>query len=225
MEFLRLKFSYAASYIVSPFRFIPRTIRLYSENRELNRALFRLNQENARMKELEEENHRLRDMLNFSYQLFYEFIPAVVVGKSSGEIVNTITLNKGRIHGLQENLPVVSSQGLVGKIIEVNESSSLCQLMLDSKFGAAVKLQRSRIDGILHWNNGSVCRMDGVAQTLEVFLGDTLVTSGLGGVYPKGLYAGEIIKIEKKPGVLFQDILVKPFTDFGRLEEVFVLKQ
>ena len=225
MEIIRLEATTAAGYISQPFSFIPGMIRLYRENHELNRTLFRLNQENVRLKELEEENERLRDLLNFSHNLPFEFIPAVVIGRSAGEAVNTTSLNKGRIHGLREEMPVVSSHGLVGKIIAVNQSKSLCQIMLDSRFGAAVKLQRSRIDGIIQWQGGDLCRLVGIPLTLEVTPGDTLVTSGLGGVYPKGLYVGEVVKVEKKPGILFQEIHVKPFTDFHRLEEVFVLKR
>jgi rod shape-determining protein MreC len=117
----------------------------------------------------------------------------------------------------------MSSAGLVGKTAVVDENTALVQLMLDSKFGAAVKIQRNRIDGILHWDSQNMCRLDNIPYTIDVRVGDILITSGLGGVYPKGLKTGVVTKISKSKNELFQNILVEPYTDFYRLEEVFVL--
>jgi len=223
MMILRTKVSSAAGFIASPFRFIPRTVRLYRENKELNRALFVLNQENSRLKELEAENIRLRQMLNFVNEMALDYIPALVVGRSAGISLNSITIDKGRKHNLEPGNPVVSSKGLVGRLVSVDKDRSLCQLMLDNTFGAAVKVKRNRIDGILHWEGGDLCRLDGIPATMDVRRGDVLITSGLGGVFQKGLNVGSVVKVRIEHGELFQEILVEPFTDFHRLEEVFVL--
>ena len=223
MEKLRLKSSLIGGMISRPFRFIPTTIRLYSENRQLNHSLFVLNQENFRLKELEAENRRLRQMLNITGKNEVNFIPAQVVGKNAGTNYSSITIDKGSLQGSEPGSPVMSSKGLVGKVTSLTDNHSLCQIILDNQFGAAVKIQRNRIDGILHWETGDVCRLDGVPSTMDVREGDTLITSGLGQVYPKGLSVGYVTKVRKVQGKLFQDISVEPFTDFHTLEEVFVL--
>lgn len=223
MEILQLKVSNLAGTIATPFRFIPRTFMLYRENRELNHALFILNQENTRLREFEAENHRLREMLHFVDRKELNSIPAMVVGKSAGGHLRHIVLDRGSADGLERGFPVMSATGLVGQIAVLDSQKSLCQLMLDGKFGAAVKVQRNRIDGIIHYDSGDLCRLDGIPFTLEVRVGDTLITSGLGGIYPKGLNVGLVSKVTKDQSRLFQEILVKPFTDFRRLEEVFVL--
>lgn len=223
VEILRTKASSAAGYIASPFRFIPKTLRLYQENKELNRKVFVLNQENCRLKELEAENARLRQMLNFVSDTELDYIPALMVGRSAGISLNSITIDKGKMHNLEQGMPVMSSKGLVGRLVSVSKERSLCQLMFDNAFGAAVKVQRNRIDGILHWDSGDLCRLDGIPTTMDVKRGDVLITSGLGGAFPKGLNVGTVVQVRIERGKLFQEILVKPFTDFHRLEEVFVL--
>ncbi len=223
MQVLRLKASKIGAAISTPFQFIPTTIRLYRENRELNRALFVLNLENFRLKELEAENQRLRQMLNFVQENELRYIPAKVIGKNAGTSYNSITIDKGLDYGIQRGYPVMSSKGIVGQVSAVDSGSALCQVMLDNQFGAAVKVQRNRIDGILHWDGGNKCRLDGIPITMDVREGDTLITSGLGGVYPKGLAVGVVSKVRINPGNLFQSIKVEPFTDYQRLEEVFVL--
>ena len=223
MEKLRLKTSLIGGMIARPFRFIPTTIRLYGENHELNYALFILNQENFLLKELEAENLRLRQMLNFAEKNDIDFVPAQVVGKDAGTNYSSISIDKGSAHGLTPGLPVMSSKGLAGQVTAVTDNHALCQIMLDNQFGAAVKIQRNRIDGILHWENGDICRLDGIPATMDVREGDILVTSGLGQVYPKGLSVGFVTKVRKEQGKLFQDISVEPFTDFHTLEEVFVI--
>ncbi len=223
IEILRLKVSTAASFITRPLLFIPRTISLYADNRSLNRELFRLGQENAALREMRAENERLRAMLNFVHPTELRYIPAIVVGKSSGGLVNSITIDRGREDGVSDGFPVVSAAGLAGQVVKADKNSALCQLLLDNHFGAAVKDQRSRVDGIIHWNSGDLCRLDGIPATLEVSVGDTLVTSGLDGVYPKGINVGVVIKVRRERATLFQEIMVEPFTDFRRLEEVFIL--
>jgi len=225
VEILRLKVSKITGVISTPFQFIPRTIRLYSVNRYLNQAVFELTAANTRLAELEAENERLRMMLNFPSQSEMQSVPAMVIGKSAGETMKYITIDRGEVDGLEKGLPVMSSSGLVGQTAVVDKNTSLVQLMLDSKFGAAVKIQRNRIDGILHWDSQDMCRLDDIPYTIDVRVGDILITSGMGGVYPKGLKTGIVTKISKNKNNLFQKILVEPYTDFYRLEEVFVLKK
>jgi rod shape-determining protein MreC len=194
-------------------------------NRSLNRQLFQLKHENEQIQELYLENQRLRQMLNFVGQKEYHYIPTLVINKSAGQTLNSITLDKGIKQGLKRGAPVLSASGIVGRIVEINDHSALCQLILDRQMGTAVKIQRNRIDGILHWDSGDLCRLDGILHSMEVLVGDTIITSGMGGVFPKGFNVGTVTSVNKEREKLFQLIYVKPFTDFHRLEEVFVLSQ
>ena len=223
MQVLRLKFSSVAGRIVAPLEFIPNTLNLYNENRELNRRVNELTQINSELIEMEAENRRLREMLNFANKSESKSIPAQVISKSAGGPLSYIVIDRGDEDGLVPGMPLVSSAGLVGQVARTDKNKSLCQIMLDSKFGVAVKDQRNRIDGILHWDSGDICRLDGISYTMEIRKGDTLITSGLGGVYPKGLFVGIVSYVEKDPSKLYQRILVDPFTDFHRMEEVFVI--
>jgi rod shape-determining protein MreC len=189
----------------------------------LNRQLFLLKREYSQIQELRLENERLRRMLNFVSQTEYSYIPALVINRSLGETLNSVTLDKGKKQGLKRGSLVLSSAGFVGRLVEVDDNHSLCQLILDSRMGIAVKVQRNRIDGILHWDSGDLCRLDGILHSMDVVIGDTLITSGIGGVFPKGFSVGMVTSVQKKRELLFQQIYVKPFTDFHRLEEVFVL--
>jgi rod shape-determining protein MreC len=189
----------------------------------LNRQLFLLKREYSQIQELRLENERLRRMLNFVSQTEYSYIPALVINRSLGETLNSVTLDKGKKQGLKRGSLVLSSAGIVGRLVEVDDNHSLCQLILDSRMGIAVKVQRNRIDGILHWDSGDLCRLDGILHSMDVVIGDTLITSGIGGVFPKGFSVGMVTSVQKKRELLFQQIYVKPFTDFHRLEEVFVL--
>lgn len=221
---IRVKSAVIGGVLSRPFQFIPETIRLYSVNRQLNRGLFELTIENAKLRELQEENKRLREMLNFVSVNKLHYLPAEVVNKNEVVSLNCITLDRGLRDGVKRGYPVISSKGLVGMVSAVTKKSSICQLMLDNQFGAAVRDQRSRIDGILHWDAGDDCRLDGIAPTMDIQPGDTIITSGIGGVYPEGIYVGVVSKIRKQAqGSLFQNILVEPFTEFYRLEEVFII--
>jgi rod shape-determining protein MreC len=120
-------------------------------------------------------------------------------------------------------MPVIGPQGLLGQTIQVAANSAKVRLITDQRSGVAAMVQDGRAVGIVHGTLDSGLRMDFVSKETSVTAGQTVVTSGLGGVYPKGLVIGEVVRAEKDPSSLYQTIDVSPTSGVGNLEEVLVV--
>ncbi len=118
----------------------------------------------------------------------------------------------------------MTADGLVGKIINVSLSSSVAAILMDRNMGVAARLQNNRVDGIVHWDGGQALRLDHIPITTEVQPGERVITSGIGGIYPEGLFVGTVATVRDAPDNLFKIIKVRPNVDFARLEEVFILE-
>jgi len=208
----------------SPFRFLPHAARLWKENEILRRQVLGLSQENARLKEAVKENARLRRLLGFKEQEQRSVIAAEVVGRGAPLLPNRLLLNMGFYNGVRENSAVVTADGLVGKVIRVGPNSAVVGILMDRNMGVAAMLADSRLDGIIHWEGGAYLYLDHVPITADVKKGERVITSGLGGIYPKGLMIGVVRDARNASDGLFKRIKVAPSVDFNRLEEVFVLE-
>jgi rod shape-determining protein MreC len=120
-------------------------------------------------------------------------------------------------------MPVISDEGLVGKVIAVGESYSLAQILYNKEFRVGAKVQRSRVDGILTWEGGGELRLTNVPKTQDVRTGDVVITSGYSNVFPKDITIGFVSSVRQKSGSLFHEISVQPAVDFPSLEQVFVI--
>jgi rod shape-determining protein MreC len=120
-------------------------------------------------------------------------------------------------------MSVVTSQGLVGRVVEVYPSAALVQILLDRNCPVSAMIHRSRVSGILAYEGGTAFRLKNVLWRMDVREGDIVVSSGLGGLYPKGLQLGWVSEVSSNPRDLFKEIVVEPSVDFNSLEEVFVL--
>jgi rod shape-determining protein MreC len=120
-------------------------------------------------------------------------------------------------------MPVIGPQGLLGQTVQVAGSSARVRLITDQRSGVAAMVQGTRSVGIVHGTLDAGLRMDFVSREASVTAGDTIVTSGLGGVYPKGLVIGEVTSVEEDPSALYLRIDVAPTSGVGRLEEVLVV--
>ena len=204
---------------------IPNVYLLKSENRELRRKNAELMAEVNMLKEAKLENIRLRKLLGFKLKHNeYKFIPADVVGKNLIGTHNHIIINVGREDGVSENMPVVGDAGIVGKVKEVGKSYSIAILAFHPDFRVSAKVQRSRVDGIIAWRGGSYLELLNVPKTLDVKKGDVVVTSEYSTIFPPGIEIGVVAEVDNSTPGLFKKILVKPFVDFTKLEEVFVIK-
>lgn len=197
---------------------------VYEENKKLQKENARLILENLRLNEEGLENERLRLLLDFTSQVDYRVIPAEVVALDPNRRSNSILISVGQEDGVKKYLPVINMRGLVGKVIGVYPGNSLVELLLDPNCRVAVLVQPSRIHGIIKQSKGPHLNLENVPSGAAVGVGDEVISSGLGGVFPPALRVGTVIKAEDRKSSIFKHILVQPFVDFNSLEEVFVIE-
>lgn len=180
-----------------------------------------------RIDQLEEqalETQRLERLLALQATSPSTFVTARVVGKDSTNWFKSVLLDRGSLSGIRRNLPVVTPDGLVGRVVEVTPTAAKVQLLTDPVSAAGGLVQRNRVTGIVAGSLGAGARVHYLPLMAEVLAGDEVVTSGLGGVFPKGIPIGRVIAVERPNGALFQEATLQPAADLGRLEEVLVLK-
>jgi len=201
---------------------------VYQENQLLRAENERLRRSIIDNTEIVAENVRLRALLNYQKTApQFDFVVATVIARDPGTWTNVIVINRGEKHGLSKGLPVVTHQGLVGDIVEVFATTAKVKLILDprSAVGGLVQRPESRIAAIVEGNaaNPRAPRMVNLARDADILKGDKIITSGLGGIYPKGLMIGEVVDVIEDEGGLLKHAVLKPAVDFNRLEEVMVL--
>ncbi len=197
---------------------------LRSKNSALRKENAELAFQNSQLQDALLENRRLRKLLQFKYEVGYELLPAKVIGSSPHDFVSGLILSTGGIEKIHKNAAVLTSDGLVGKIVKLSGNRGICQILMDPNSRVSVRIQRNRELGIVTWDGGNMLRLDHVPNTITVQEGDVLFTSGFSQIYPPGIKVGMITGFSKNNEALFQDITVKPAVNFNRLEEVFVLE-
>ncbi len=194
-----------------------------NKNIELNQRLIEMSMTNAQYTEDHYENARLRRMLDFDLQLPYRLVPAEVIGLKPGQTAKSIIINAGGQKSVNYNMPVVTADGIVGKTIEIADNSAVVQLLIDYNCKVSAIDQSTRAMGIIRWQGGKFLAMGDVPVESQVAVGDTIVSSGLGGIFPPGLRVGTVVYSQNREATLFKDVTVKSSVDFGSLEEVFVV--
>ncbi len=184
--------------------------------------------ENESLREVEKENEELRSLLNFAQtrprlELRGAQIVARVIGEESTNFIETILIDLGEVHGIRTGMPVVTDQGLVGRISDVTENTSKVLLLNDPGSSASALLADSRLNGIVRGSTSGALIMDFIPQGPTFQEGEAVLSSGLGGKFPKGLAIGTIETIDSQPNAVFQTATVKPAVDFGALELVLVI--
>jgi len=175
------------------------------------------------MNEYEQENQRLRELLKFEKAFPFQKVIAQVVGRDAHPDFRTIRINKGSDDGIKYGMPVVTHEGIVGRIFRTSGSVSDVLTILDHQSSIDSLIQRSRTRGIVEGVSESSCQMKYALRTDQVEIGDQVVTSGLGETFPKGVSMGVVTRVEKKNYGVSQIIEIKPSVDFSKLEEVIVL--
>ncbi len=200
----------------------------YRDNQALKAENEEIRQNNLNVAEVAAENVRLRSLLDYKKVANqFDFVAAAVVGRDLGTWNHTIIINRGTADGIAKDMPVVTPQGLVGSVVHVYNNVAKVQLILDprSAVGTLVQRPESRVVAIVEGSSASPLapRMVNIARDADVIKSDKLITSGFGGIYPKGLLIGEVIDIVNEEGGLLKYASIKPSVDFDRLEEVFVI--
>ena len=197
--------------------------RLASENERLRGRTMELEVERNRLLEAEATNRRLRELLEFRSQLPSGSVTAAVIGNSASTWFHSCILDKGSADGVLKGMAVVSPMGVIGQVVAVTSRSSKVLLVTDPHSGVDVIDQRSRARGIVSGSLDSGPMMKYAKRSEDIQEGDRLITSGLDGIFPKGLLVGTVAKVRKKSFGLFQYVEVALAVDSSRLEEVLVV--
>ena len=188
-----------------------------------------LRSENAQVKEqlvdheeLRQENERLKTLLSFSAGREERTVAARVIGVDATSWFRSITIDRGSSEQLREGMAVVSAYGVVGRIVTCTPHSSRVLLIVDASSKLSTLIERTRARAICR-GDGNGMSLDYLPLTDDVQIGDLLVTSGLGGGFPKGLIVGAVSRVDKRGYDMFQTVKVEPAVDFEHLEEILVI--
>ncbi len=183
----------------------------------------RLQARNAELEESEQTAKRLQDLLNLKDSYSLQSTGARIISSSTDSWSSTVTINSGSASGLTVGMPVMASNGVIGQIVECGATSSTVRLLTDENSSVSAMVQSSRAQGMLKGSATGQVTLDMIASDQEVSVGDVVVTSGLGGVFPKGLPLGKVTNVEKAAGSLYLQISVEVFAGTENFEEVLVI--
>jgi rod shape-determining protein MreC len=201
-----------------------------------------IRQENKKLKsridELEKDN---RDLIEYKQKIFefkqalnikdrysqYDILGANIIAKDPGNWFDVFTLDVGSNDGVEENTTVLTGSGLVGKVVQVNVFSSRVISILDPDNTVSARISKTRelvrIKGDMELKGYGICKMDYIPNDVDILTGDLVETSGMGGIYPKGILIGTVKNISISPNEFTKQAEVQPVVDFKRLEEVYLL--
>jgi len=196
---------------------------LREENARLSQLVEHLCLELQTLREESHENETLRGLLHCKERAPFETLPAQVIGRDPSQWFRSIVLDKGTRRGVQPYMPVITPQGLVGIITEVSPFASRVKILMDPGIRVGVLIQETRAEAVLEGRLESGCELRYLARDPEVETGATLVTSGLGCLYPKGIPVGRITRLVDKEEDLFLKAEVLPSVDFSHLDRVLIV--
>lgn len=197
--------------------------RLRVENTRLREEVERLSEEAARLREQSQATQRLERLLEFRRQLPGRAIGARVIGRDAARWFAVILVDRGARDGVRRNDVVVAAEGLVGRVLAVTPTTAQVLLITDARSAVGVVLQQSREAGVLEGQGGSLLRLKYLSRARPVAVGETVVTSGLAGVFPRGLPVGTVTALVREQGAPYQEATVRPAAGLDQIEEVLIL--
>lgn len=169
-------------------------------------------------------NQRLERLLDMKGSVKEPTIAATVIGEDITSWFRTLVINRGSSSGIREGMAVLSADGVVGQTIKVSTSTSRVLLLTDHASGIAATIQRSRARGVVKGKGEMLCTLEFTTREEDVKIGDTVVTSGIGGVFLKGVPIGEVTMVKKGEYGIFQTVSIRPTANISHLEEVMVVQ-
>lgn len=195
-----------------------------AENRRLREEIQRLRVEALRVGETEDENRRLRRLLAFQDRLPLETLPGEIIAREWGGWIRALTVNRGRGDRIPRLAAVISPDGLIGRIVEVRPGASIVQVLTDPASTVGAHVVRTRTPGIVEGDLRGTLRFKYMARDgAAIQVGDALVTSGHGGLFPRGIPIGRVQAIDDRGSALFHYAVLTPAVDFARVDEVLLL--
>ncbi len=211
------------SFLFQPFNWLDNQLFLNKKLEVLSSENLRLSLENQVLKVHENENIRYREFLNFKKRENLNFVGADVISKGLTANMSSIMINRGSNDGVSKNLPVLSSNGVVGKITAVSNSLSEVQLISDVNFRLSVKIAPDEVEGIMRWIGKDLCEIAELKKISDIEIGDIVLTSNLSIYFPPNLPVGEVVSIFEKSDSSNRVVTMKLFSDLSTINQLFVL--
>ena len=202
--------------------------KLREDNDNLKKQVARLETENRTLEGYKTENQRLKGLLDLSTSLpEYNTLICQVIAKDSGNWFETFTIDKGSVHGIEANQNVITNGGLVGRVYEVGGTWAKVKTIIDESSSLGCCISRTGdiavLDGDLELGSQGLCKLSYMSSGSEAAVGDVVETSGLGGIFHKGLTIGKIKEIRPDTQGLTQYAIIQPAVDFNKISEVLVI--
>lgn len=202
---------------------------IQQENEDLKAQIDKLKNDNLELEEYKSKIDSLKEALNLKDQLNeYDPIGTNIIAKDPGNWFNIFRVDRGSNDGVVYNSPIITSKGLVGRITQTDAMSSKAESIIDLNSVVSGRIVRTRdlvrVLGDMTLKDQGLCRMDYIPLDVDIMVGDAIETSGIGGIYPKGIIIGKVKEVRKSNNELNKYAVIEPAVDFKRLEEVIILK-
>jgi rod shape-determining protein MreC len=214
--------------LLAPFEagvaWVDQSVGIYWENHSLRQRLTQLQIEADALHSERLENVRLRRLLDLEERKPYELVASNVVARSLDRLGGSLTIDKGSADGIEPGRAVITPDGLVGRAERATPHQARILTLLHRECAVAARIERTRVDGVLEWEFGNQPTLDlrYVSSQEDVKVGDLVVTSGLGGIFPPGIRVGTVARVGIEPNGLMKEILVRPAVDLRSVEEILV---
>ena len=192
------------------------------ENTKLRLQVERLISEKNELIERVSKQNRVSALMAYEKDQQKNFLVASVIGRDATQWSKVVFVNKGTRDGVEDHLAVVTNLGVIGQVIHAGLTTSKVLLIIDSRSAIDAVFQESRVSAVVVGTGKKECQVKYVPNTKIVKSGDQVLSSGLGGIFPKGLVIGTVSNVIRKKQGLFQEIMLTPRSDFSKLEEVLI---
>lgn len=201
------------------------------ENEELTAKNAELENKLIEYERMKDENTRLREMFDYSQaNENYDYLGCNIIGYSGGNISNGYIIDKGTNDGVEKDMVVITPAGLVGKVTKASSKFAIVQTILNENIAVAAMVESTDettgvLQGITDSKNKNLTELSNIPIDSSIKEGDVILTSGLGEMYPKDIRIGEVVSIEVDNVGIMKRAVIKPYVDFNKLEELFVVVQ
>ncbi len=194
-----------------------------AENRRLRRRITEIESENLQFREALVSSGHLARVASMRDEIEIPMLPAEVVGLDVAPWFRSVLVDRGALHDVQPGHPVITHEGVVGVVTATSKHAAKTMLLQDRQSAVDALVQRSRARGVLRGIGRDRLEFEFVVRSADVVVGDEVVTSGLGGIFPKGLQLGRVTELRDAGGRLTRIGVIEPAVDLGQLEQVFVM--
>ncbi len=222
-------FSYTGQKVEDGINLFDNVQKLQAENKELREKIDKLDNERTEYLRLKRENEDLRKVFDLKDQLANsDFVGANIIARDGGNLFNIFLTDKGSANGIDYNMPVITSKGLVGKVVSTQPfSSKIISIIEDGSSVSAIVAKSGDyvvVKGDIKLEKEGLCKLEYIPAELDLIQGDVIETSGIGGIYPKGIIIGTVKEIRSGESDLDRYAIIQPAADLKRINQVVILR-